>query len=128
VTEAGAETQDEQPAEGGAAEAAVRRRQWLLVLLALNSGAIDAVGLVTLGGAFTSVMTGNMVLLGIATGSGNGGLALRAGVALVCFVAGAFFGARIVRTPQQADPAWPASVTVALRVELVLLAVFSIGW
>lgn len=128
MTEAGADTQDGQPAEGEAAGAAIRRRQWLLVLLAVNSGAIDAVGFVTLGGAFTSVMTGNMVLLGIATGSGEGGLALRSGIALVCFVAGAFFGARIVRTPQPGDPVWPASVTVALRVEFVLLAVFSIGW
>ncbi|HEY3869945.1 MAG TPA: YoaK family protein [Actinocrinis sp.] len=110
------------------AGAAVRRRQWLLVLLALNSGAIDAVGFVALGGAFTSVMTGNMVLLGIATGSADGGLALRSGVALVCFVAGTFFGARIVRTPQEGDPVWPAPVAVALRVELALLAAFSIGW
>lgn len=108
--------------------AAVRRRQWLLVLLAVNSGAIDAVGYVALGGAFTSVMTGNMVLLGIATGEGDGSLALRSGLALVCFVAGAFFGARIVRTPRPDDPVWPASVAVAMRVELALLVVFSIGW
>jgi uncharacterized membrane protein YoaK (UPF0700 family) len=42
----------------------MRRRQWLLVLLAVNSGAIDAVGYTMLGGSFTSVMTGNMILLG----------------------------------------------------------------
>jgi len=36
-------------------------------LLATMSGATDAIGFIALGGAFTSVMTGNMVLFGWAS-------------------------------------------------------------
>jgi uncharacterized membrane protein YoaK (UPF0700 family) len=115
-------------AQPESAEAAVRRRQWLLVLLAVNSGAIDAVGYTMLGGSFTSVMTGNMILLGVSVGEAERALALRAALALVCFIAGVALGARIARSPRQGDPVWPAPVALAARVELGLIAVFSIGW
>lgn len=106
----------------------MRRRQWLLILLAVNSGAIDAVGYTLLGGSFTSVMTGNMILLGVSIGEAERSLALRAALALVCFIAGVALGARIARSPQKGDPIWPAPVALAVRVELGLLVVFSIGW
>lgn len=109
-------------------DAAVRRRQRLLILLAVNSGAIDAVGYTALGGSFTSVMTGNMILLGVSVGAAERALALRAAVALACFIAGAALGARIARSPRQGDPVWPGPVALAARIELGLLAVFSIGW
>ena len=105
-----------------------RRRQWLLVLLALNSGATDAIGFISLGGAFTSVMTGNMILLGVAVPNGDGALALRSGLAIVLFMVGAFLGARIARTPQPEDGVWPVRVTVALAVELAIFLGVAVGW
>ena len=105
-----------------------RRRQLLLVLLALNSGATDAIGFISLGGAFTSVMTGNMILLGVAVPSGDGALALRSGLAIVLFMVGAFVGARIARTPQPEDGVWPVRVTVALAVELAIFVGVAVGW
>lgn len=47
-----------------------RGRAVLVVLLAVNSAYLDAVGFLALGAAFTSVMTGNMVLLGALGGYG----------------------------------------------------------
>src|SRR3954451_7761213 len=115
-------------ASGGAGERGLRRRQGLLVLLAVNSGATDAIGFVALGGAFTSVMTGNMILLGIAAPTKDGPLAIRSALAIVLFTVGSFVGARIASPPQTADPVWPRPVSRALGVELVLMLVVAAGW
>ncbi len=104
------------------------RRHVALVLLAVNSGATDAIGYVSLGGAFTSVMTGNMVLLGLASTRGDGGLALRSGLALVLFAGGAYAGARIAGAARPEDPVWPRPVAVALGVQLLGEIVYAIGW
>jgi uncharacterized membrane protein YoaK (UPF0700 family) len=100
----------------------------MLVLLSLNSGATDAIGFVALGGAFTSVMTGNMILLGISVTNAVPGVASRAGLAIVLFIGGAFVGSRIAGIARPGDPTWPASVTRALVAELGALLAFSVGW
>jgi uncharacterized membrane protein YoaK (UPF0700 family) len=106
----------------------VRRRHRLLLLLGFTSGAIDAVGLVALGGVFTSVMTGNMIFLGAGLATGHNGSALRAFLAICAFMTGAFMGARIAGSPQTGDPCWPRPVSVALGVELLVLLGFSVAW
>src|SRR3954463_2916464 len=95
-----------------------RLRQTLVVTLAVVSGATDAIGLLALGGAFTSVMTGNMVLLGVSVASGDGRLAASSGLAILAFCAGAALGARLAGSPRSGDGLWPRPVTVALAVEL----------
>src|SRR4051794_30878382 len=115
-------------ASGGAGERGLRRRQGLLVLLAVNSGATDAIGFVGLGGAFTSVMTGNMILLGIAVPTEDGSLALRSALAIVLFMVGSFVGARVAGTPRAEDSVWPRPVSGALGVQLLLLLVLAGGW
>lgn len=107
---------------------AVRLRQSLVVSLAVVSGATDAIGLLALGGAFTSVMTGNMVLLGVAASSGNGARAASSGFAILAFCAGAALGARLAGTPAKDDPIWPRAVTVGLAAELVFMAAYAVGW
>jgi uncharacterized membrane protein YoaK (UPF0700 family) len=104
------------------------RRHLALVLLAVNSGATDAIGIVSLGGAFTSVMTGNMVLLGLSASRGDGALSLRSGLAIVLYITGAFVGARIAGAPRADDPAWPRAVRNALCVQLAGEALFAAGW
>jgi uncharacterized membrane protein YoaK (UPF0700 family) len=105
-----------------------RLRQTLVVALAVVSGATDAIGLLALGGAFTSVMTGNMVLLGVAASSADGHLAASSGLAILAFCAGAALGARLAGVPVAGDPVWPRQVTVALGVESVLFAAYAAGW
>lgn len=107
---------------------AERTRHLLVLLLALNSGATDAIGFVGLGGVFTSVMTGNMVLLGVAIGGQDATLAIHSASAIACFALGAGIGARIAHLPRENDPVWPHAVTRALAVELVALLVFLVGW
>ena len=116
------------PVSGPPADRAPARvRQILVVLLAVNSGAIDAIGFLTLGGAFSSVMTGNMVLLGISVAHRDGPLALHVGVALLCFIAGCWLGARAAGRPVAGEHVWPRAVRRVLTGELALIVLLLIG-
>ncbi|HKN99969.1 MAG TPA: YoaK family protein [Pseudonocardiaceae bacterium] len=105
-----------------------RWRQVLLVLLAVNSGATDAIGFVSLGGAFTSVMTGNMVLIGLSAAKLDGAVALRSVLAIVLFMAGSVAGSRVAGRPARDDPLWPRGVNRALWIELAAFGVYAISW
>jgi uncharacterized membrane protein YoaK (UPF0700 family) len=105
-----------------------RERARLVVVLAVTSGATDAIGFLALGSAFTSVMTGNMVLLGVGAADRDIALVLSCSVAIVSFVVGAAIGARVAGSPRKGDCFWPSAVTVALYIELVLLLAFAGGW
>jgi uncharacterized membrane protein YoaK (UPF0700 family) len=103
-------------------------RDALVVVLAVTSGATDAIGFLALGSAFTSVMTGNMVLAGVAiSGLDLSALALTA-TAIGSFVLGAAAGTRVAGTPDPGDNVWPGRVTAALGIELALIAGFAAGW
>jgi len=102
-------------------------RDALLVALTVASGAVDAISYLGLGGIFTANMTGNMVLLALAAGSGAGSQALRAGISLVAFSAGVFVSARIMRAPDDAS-LWPRRITTTLAVVATLQAGVLAGW
>jgi uncharacterized membrane protein YoaK (UPF0700 family) len=103
-------------------------RDLLVVVLAVTSGATDAIGFLALGSAFTSVMTGNLVLTGIAVAETDlTALALTL-TAIGSFVLGAAIGARTAGSATPGDPVWPRAVTVALSAELALMTAFAVGW
>jgi uncharacterized membrane protein YoaK (UPF0700 family) len=103
-------------------------RDYRVVLLTLTSGAVNAVSFLALGKVFSSVITGNLVLLGVAATSHSPSEALHAGVATAGYAAGVLIGAPLAaRRSRQADT-WPASVTVTLGAELFVLAGFCVGW
>src|SRR6516225_2301936 len=103
-------------------------RDSLVVVLTLTTGAVDVTSFLALGSIFSSVVTGDLVLLGAAAGTGRPELAVHSGVALAGYVAGVLAGAPLARRRHQATGTWPPSVTVTLAVELVILLAFSIGW
>jgi uncharacterized membrane protein YoaK (UPF0700 family) len=105
-----------------------RYRDVLVVVLTLCTGALDAVCFLRLGKVFSSVITGNLALLGIAAGEKNGGLAANGGLALAGYAAGVALGTAFAGTAERGQPVWPRRVTVTLIVELGILAVFSVGW
>jgi len=104
------------------------RRDVLIVVLTAASGSVDAVGFLRLGGVFTSVMTANMVLLGVSAGRHDGALALHAGAAFAGYVLGAIVGSMVAGRSVEGQPSWPRSITTALGVELVALVVFAAWW
>jgi uncharacterized membrane protein YoaK (UPF0700 family) len=103
-------------------------RDYRVVLLTVTSGAVNAVSFLALGKVFSSVITGNLVLLGVAATSHSPSEALHAGLAIAGYAAGALIGVLLAaRRSHQADT-WPASVTATLGAELFVLAGFSAGW
>ena len=100
----------------------------LAVALTLTTGTVDAVSFLRLGKVFSSVITGNMSLLGVAAGSGNAALAVSGGIALGGYAVGVMTGGIIARTAAAGQAVWPRRVTVALTVEIGVLAGFSAGW
>lgn len=106
----------------------VRLRDLFVVLLTLTTGAVDAASFLGLGKVFSSVITGNLVLLGIAAGTHRAALAVSGGVALAGYSAGVLAGAPIAARRGGTAHAWPRSVTVALTVEALVLVAFTVGW
>lgn len=113
---------------GKAPREATRFRDSLVVVLALTTGAVDAVSYLRLGRVFSSVITGNLALLGVSVGQRDAGLAVNAGLALAGYGGGVLAGGALAGLPEKDQPAWPRRVTVTLAVELLLLAGFSGGW
>lgn len=105
-----------------------RLRDRLVIALTVVTGATDAIAFVSLGGVFTSVMTGNMVLLGMGIGRGETALLEHTGIALVAFIAGTVLGARIAGAPRSGDPVWPHRLTVALIAEFGLFLAAAVCW
>ena len=105
-----------------------RYRDLLVVILTLCTGALDAVCFLRLGKVFSSVITGNLALLGIAVGEKNGGLAANGGLTLAGYAAGVVLGTLFAGTAERGQPVWPRRVSVTLAVELGILVVFSAGW
>src|SRR5437660_11563014 len=105
-----------------------RSRDGLLVLLALTTGATDATAFERLGHVFASVITGNLILLGISPVEADGRLALLSGCALVGYGLGVIACAPRAMHAQEEDRLWPCGVTWVLVAELLLLVVFGVVW
>ena len=103
-------------------------RDALVVVLGLTTGAMNAVTFLRLGNVFSSVLTGNLVLLGVAAGQRHASLALHGGLALASFSLGVLAGSAITGAARDGQPAWPHRTTATLAIELVVLAGFSGGW
>ncbi len=98
------------------------------MVLTFVTGSADAMGFLALGGAFSSVMTGNMVLFGLSAGRADAELAVTSGCAILGFVSGVLVGARIAGVARSGDPVWPRQVTWALLVELVVFGGYVVAW
>lgn len=109
------------------ADSPARMRDALLVLLGVTTGAADATAFERLGHAFASVVTGNLVLLGISAVRADGRLALGGGCALAGYALGVLI-ASSDRGREAAAGTWPAGTTRALILDLGLLIGFAVLW
>jgi len=99
-----------------------------LLVLTFATGVIDAASFLGLGNVFTANMTGNVVFLGFAVAGAPGHSALRSGLALAAFLAGAAIGGRLAaRYGAKPEARWPA-IPFAMEAGLLLVsAVAAIG-
>jgi uncharacterized membrane protein YoaK (UPF0700 family) len=117
------------PGSADRSRRAAATRTALTVALTAGSGSLDALAFLALGKVFVSVITGNLVLLGIGLGvQGEHQVAARVAVAIASYAVGATAGAVITGRAQADQPVWPGRITAALLAELVLLAGFAGGW
>jgi len=110
--------------------ASAGRRDFLVVVLAFGSGVADVTTFLALGKVFSSVITGNLVILGLAAASTAPNQALHAGLAVAGYSAGVLIGVPIAGRARHAAPQriWPAPVTAALCAEVCLLLAFTAAW
>jgi uncharacterized membrane protein YoaK (UPF0700 family) len=93
-------------------------------LLAMTAGATDVVSFLGLGGVFSSVMTANLVLLGLSASQHDAALATHTAAAFAGFAAGALAASRLTGPAGQR----PERIGIALAGECVLLSGFTVGW
>lgn len=102
-------------------------RNILLVALASMSGFMDAISFIELN-VFASVLTGNTVLLGIAISTANFLNVIVPLVAIIGFIGGVALGNRLAEPNLEFQKKiWPTTVTKALMVEVIFLAIFTAG-
>ncbi len=113
---------------GASVEPVESQRDSAVVLLTVLTGMTDGLGFVMLGQIFTSVMTGNLVLLGLDASRNEWAPVGRIAGALLAYVLGAFIGARVAGSPNGVNASWPAPAIRALAVEWCLLMIFAVCW
>ena len=96
--------------------------------LSFASGAADITSFTRLGMVFSSVMTGNLVILGLAIESASGTLAVHTAAAIASYILGVALGSLVCRDAGRGGSLWGPRVTATLAVELVAFVGFTIGW
>jgi uncharacterized membrane protein YoaK (UPF0700 family) len=99
-----------------------------VIMLTVVAGATNVLSLARLGGVPASIMTANLVLVGLSATRDEGTLGWHAGMALAGFAAGAFLVGLLVRAGDERRPVWPRQVTTALAAEALPLAGVTVGW
>ena len=121
-----------------------RPREQILTMIAIvltfGSGATDVASFTRLGGVFTSVMTGNIVLGGLAVAQRSLSLASHTAVSIAGYIAGVVGGTWVAHGFKAASrgkaddeeesraSVLPGHVNWALFTELILLAGLTVGW
>ena len=103
-----------------------REASFDLMMLSIVAGSADAAGFLGLGHVFTSNMTGNLVLLGIAVGEHQWPQALKTLLVLLTFAFGVITGSRLVSNLP--DPAWKKVLVRILFFEAGLILAFAALW
>jgi uncharacterized membrane protein YoaK (UPF0700 family) len=99
------------------------RHDLTLALLAFASGTTDVLSFLALSGVFTSAMTGNTALLGLAAGQGQSGAAVRSVAALAGFLMGVAAG-----TLPRGIGGRRSDLSQILALELLCLGLFTAIW
>jgi uncharacterized membrane protein YoaK (UPF0700 family) len=100
----------------------------IAIALTFCSGAMDVASFTRLGGVFTSVMTGNIVLCGLSIARGSVSLLLHTLTTFGGYVVGVAFATRVVLSSSDPPAGFTARVRAAFLMEFVLLGGLAAGW
>src|ERR1700722_5551262 len=92
-----------------------------LALLSFAAGSMDTIGFLALGNVFTSAMSGNAILLGLALGQGRISAATHSLVALLGYVGGVGIAPRPLQMAKH-------GILLTLALECFFLAAFAGLW
>ena len=97
----------------------IRIRDWLLFMLTVSSGAVDAVSFLALGRVFTAFMTGNIAFLGLGIAGNPGAPSIATVLVPMAGFAAGIYLATTIATPatrpaadageQPSGPVWPSA-------------------
>jgi uncharacterized membrane protein YoaK (UPF0700 family) len=115
------------------------RRDALVVLLTVAAGAVNVLSLTGLGGVPASIMTANLVVVGLSVTRHEGTLGWHAGVALAGFAVAVLLATRLIRADAEdaageegelgaGRPPWPRPVAFAIAAEALPLAGVAVAW
>jgi uncharacterized membrane protein YoaK (UPF0700 family) len=106
------------------------------VLLTIGTAGTDVISFIRLGSVFASVMTSNIVFLGLAAANQSATLAGHAAVSFAGYVIGVAGGSRMAHSghrngdaaPGHGGKPWSAWVTATVITEMAVFVVFIAGW
>ena len=102
----------------------------LVFLLTSGTGAVDAFVILAIGDAFASIMTGNLIFLGLGIGTQSGETLSFVLAAFLGYVGGGGAGSYLVKKLYRPTErkVWPPRVTAALGIQLIVLSALSLWW
>ena len=103
----------------------------IAALLTIGTAATDVVSFTRLGSVFASVMTSNIVFLGLAAANQSAVLAEHAAVSFAGYVVGVAAASRMARAGRWGAPGnkgWSPGIAAVLVAETGVFVIFTIGW
>jgi uncharacterized membrane protein YoaK (UPF0700 family) len=101
---------------------------WAMAVLTLATGSLDVTAFLRLGGVFASVMTSNLVFVGIAAVKTEGSLGAHCAVALVGYIVGVGAATVVARPGEETGRTGTGRANFVLGGEFVLLVAYALWW
>jgi uncharacterized membrane protein YoaK (UPF0700 family) len=99
-----------------------------LIALTASTASLDVTAFLRLGGVFASVMTSNLIFVGIAAVKAEGALGTRCAIAILSYVVGVGVGSAVAPPSGQENRLGTRALSLLLTGELAILVGFTIWW
>jgi uncharacterized membrane protein YoaK (UPF0700 family) len=99
-----------------------------LIVLTASTASLDVTAFLRLGGVFASVMTSNLVFVGIAAVKTEAAFGTRCAVAILSYIAGVAIGSVIAQPSENENRLGTRPLSLLLTGELAILVGYTIWW
>lgn len=99
-----------------------------LIALTASTASLDVTAFLRLGGVFASVMTSNLVFVGIAAVKAEGAFGARCAVAILSYVAGVGVGSAVAKPSGHQNRLGTRPLSLLLTGELAILVGYAVWW